>query len=1154
MKKTVLSIILIAFGITLNAQTYVNQNATGANNGTSWADAYTDLHTALFNTTSGEIWVAQGTYVPSKTFTGNIPADNRQKTFRVKNNVQVYGGFTGTETLLSERNWKANPTIVSGNLGGGTKVYNVVRFDANNNTTVFDGFIVQDGSATSTNATGSEQFGAGIYMNLASPTIRNCKIQNNVTLQHGGGVFINGGATPVIENCEFVNNSTTTYDAGALYINGVTSSARVVNCLFNQNVAARYAGALVIQNTLASFVTNCTFVNNQRGTGTGKSIFHSVSTGTPVMTISNCMFYGNTPGNGDEVNRNGMGQYHIKNCFSQVGAIDFTGAASITASLSGNPFFTDYTNGDFTLLCKSLAVNAGNASGLTIPATDLNGNPRTNGTIDIGAFENNISSIGIEANKTSICLGDYVVLRGTCDPAGYTWSNGVTNNVAFYPTSTQTYTCTGLTAGSTDQITIEVVSIANENVNAPTTICSGSNASVTLANSAIGAQYFLRDNSNNLIVDGPVAGTGAAINFTANNLNSTTTFNVVGATNAQIVPVPDFAVDFDGINDKIGTNYYFPTTSKLSLEAWIYPEATTYKRIITSFSGSNPYASDVVFDTYNATDNGRGLRLVIGTSNTASVANVLTLNAWNHVAATFNSGVINFYVNGASVGTFTVATTTLLTNVTRSMTIGEDYVTGPANEFFNGKIDEVRIWKRTLSQTEIAANMNNCLTGNEDSLEVYYRMNEGTSSIINDLSGNGKHGTLYTSDAINHWLSSNISCGSTLNVSNNFGHALDFDGINDMVNTSFTMPATSTFSIEGWVYPRSTNYDRLFSNYSTPLNGTIVIDTYSATNNGTALRFNVYGTSNAIYTVGAPNVLTLNAWNHVACTFNNGVMTIYVNGFEAGTGTAPFTSIPQIATNLCFGEDFVPGTAEYLNGKMDEVRVWGKALNQTEIMTNMNNCLTGTETDLLAYYNFENGIGTVVSDLTIGQKDGLMQNMDAATDWVSGQFSCETNCSLQMAQTVTVNVTTIDKTISVAFDSISATQAGASYQWLDCNNAYSVISGETAQSFTPTVNGSYAVAITLNSCTDTSACINFNSVSLKKLESGSFILFPNPASSTLTIKSKEIVEKLEIYDMLGTLVQSETKNCFSVEQLISGIYIVQIKTSRGISSMRFIKE
>ena len=81
MKKILLSIILIVLGLIINAQiTYVNLNATGANNGTSWTDAYTDLHSATYNTTSGEIWVAKGTYIPSKTFTGNIPANTKQKT------------------------------------------------------------------------------------------------------------------------------------------------------------------------------------------------------------------------------------------------------------------------------------------------------------------------------------------------------------------------------------------------------------------------------------------------------------------------------------------------------------------------------------------------------------------------------------------------------------------------------------------------------------------------------------------------------------------------------------------------------------------------------------------------------------------------------------------------------------------------------------------------------------------------------------------------------------------------------------------------------------------------------------------------------------------------------------------------------------------
>ncbi|MBK6833507.1 MAG: T9SS type A sorting domain-containing protein [Bacteroidetes bacterium] len=1153
MKKTVLIIILFALGFTINAQTtYVNINATGANNGTSWADAYTDLHSATYNTTSGEIWVAAGTYVPTRSFTGNIPANNTQKTFRIVNNVKVYGGFNGTETLISQRNWKTNITVLSGDFGA-SKSFNVIRFDANTNATELDGFTIEKGSATGTVT--AEHLGGAIYMTTnSSPIIRNCVFKNNIAQQHGGAIYVTGGS-PEFLNCEFKNNSTVLYDAGALYISAATSTS-IVNCLFNNNVATRYGGALLLANTTTSFITNCTFVNNQAVNNSGKTIFHSVTAGSPTMTVSNCIFYANTPTIGDEIYTNGAGIYHVKNCLSPGLGTDYTASSSQTNNLTGVPFFTDYINNDFTLQCKSPAVNTGNASGLTIPSVDLAGNPRTTNTIDMGAFENNTSSIGIEANKTSICSGEAIILRGTCDATGYTWSGGVTNGVAFYPTSTQTYTCTGTSSSTIDSITIEVANITNEALSGPTTVCAGSTATINIANSTNGVQYFLRDNATDYIVDGPIAGTGSALNFSTGNLSASTTYNVIANSNPVVSAAPGTALDFDGSNDKITTNYFFPTTSNLTLEAWIYPESGVYGRILTSFNGgSSSNASDVIFDNANAvTNNGRALRLVIGTTYTASVPNVLTLNAWNHVAATFNNGVIILYVNGASVGTFTIAATTLLTNTIRPLTIGEDYLQGSVAEYFNGKIDEVRIWKRTLSQSEIAANMNSCLTGPQNQLEVYYKMDEGTGTLINDFSGNARNGTFTNGTANNHWVTSSRSCNEIVSLPTGTGSALDFDGTNDVVMTTFKMPATSVFSVEGWVFPRSTNYDRFISNYAFPLNGAMIIDSYNATNNGRALRFNVYGTGNTVFTISAPSVLTLNAWNHIACTFNNGVMTAYVNGFEVVTGTAPFTSIPQISSSFVFGEDFVPGTAEYLNGKLDEIRFWNKALNQTEIMTNMNSCLTGAEADLLAYYNFENGSGRIVSDMTVNENDGFMQNMDAATDWVAGQFSCETNCSLEMTQTHTVNVTSVSNAITYTSTSISATQSGASYQWLDCNNAYAAISGETAQTFTPTINGSYAVAITLNSCTDTSVCTTFNSVSLKTLGTEAFTLFPNPTSNNLTIKSNEVIEKIEVYNVLGTLVLSETITSFSVAELTKGIYILQIKTAKGTGTTRFIKE
>lgn len=93
---------------------YVNESGSSSNNCSSWTDAC-DLQTALIKATAGdEIWVAAGTYRPTAR---NHPADPRSATFVVKPGVALYGGFAGTETGREQRDWQADPTILSGDIG-----------------------------------------------------------------------------------------------------------------------------------------------------------------------------------------------------------------------------------------------------------------------------------------------------------------------------------------------------------------------------------------------------------------------------------------------------------------------------------------------------------------------------------------------------------------------------------------------------------------------------------------------------------------------------------------------------------------------------------------------------------------------------------------------------------------------------------------------------------------------------------------------------------------------------------------------------------------------------------------------------------------------------------------------------------------------------
>ncbi|HEY3169483.1 MAG TPA: DUF1565 domain-containing protein, partial [Thermoanaerobaculia bacterium] len=155
---------------------YVRSTASGANNGTSWADAYTSLQTALTAATSGdEIWVAAGTYKPTDT------AD-RTFNFALKNGVGVYGGFAGTETMLSQRNPAANVTILSGDIGtvgmATDNSYHVVTSGSTvTATAILDGFTVTGGRADG----GADPIdrGGGVYTSVGSPTFVRCIFSGN---------------------------------------------------------------------------------------------------------------------------------------------------------------------------------------------------------------------------------------------------------------------------------------------------------------------------------------------------------------------------------------------------------------------------------------------------------------------------------------------------------------------------------------------------------------------------------------------------------------------------------------------------------------------------------------------------------------------------------------------------------------------------------------------------------------------------------------------------------------------------------------------------------------------------------------------------------------------------------------------------------------
>ncbi len=271
MNKHILSSIAFLI-ISLNSYSqivYVKQNAAGLNNGSNWQNAYTDLSTAINSTSSGEIWVSGGTYFPLTDLNEQIPTNPRLKTFKLKPNIAIYGGFSGFETNLNQRNWVDNQTILSGEIGNPNDltdnlihVVSCEYLNLNENT-ILDGLIITKGYATTTGGSG---YGGGIYVyhtSNGSFKMKNCVIEENYSAGFGGGMYI-FNSHPLIENCIFRNNAA--YNGGAMEI--YYCNATIKQCQFFQNTATGHAlhwgegGGIRINGYSSPKIINNSFTNN----------------------------------------------------------------------------------------------------------------------------------------------------------------------------------------------------------------------------------------------------------------------------------------------------------------------------------------------------------------------------------------------------------------------------------------------------------------------------------------------------------------------------------------------------------------------------------------------------------------------------------------------------------------------------------------------------------------------------------------------------------------------------------------------------------------------------------------------------------------------------------------------------------------------------
>ena len=288
---------------------YVNAaTATGAHDGTSWTDAYSDLAAALAAEPAGtKFWVAKGIYKPS--------AASRSAAFTVKPDMAVYGGFAGTETILGQRNPAANPTVLSGDIDSndtgvngidadtskivGNNSYHVVVLDGTTGTisssTILDGLTITGGKADA--AGYPDNKGGGVLCNTAcDATLSNLYFAGNYAAYIGGAFYIEGASSPLVTNTTFAGNAAVNGGAVFQYL-GAGTAPVYANVTFAGNSVSDYGGAIYNYQTTGSAslaMTNVTFSDNHAGYG-GGAMAHYNCGATLTSTLTNAIIWGNTP-------------------------------------------------------------------------------------------------------------------------------------------------------------------------------------------------------------------------------------------------------------------------------------------------------------------------------------------------------------------------------------------------------------------------------------------------------------------------------------------------------------------------------------------------------------------------------------------------------------------------------------------------------------------------------------------------------------------------------------------------------------------------------------------------------------------------------------------------------------------------------------------
>lgn len=545
-------------------------------------------------------------------------------------------------------------------------------------------------------------------------------------------------------------------------------------------------------------------------------------------------------------------------------------------------------------------------------------------------------------------------------------------------------------------------------------------------------------------------------------LSDDTTF-YVAATDTNTALLFDYNNDHVSID---GFSYNGTGYTEMTVETWV-KTSNAGNQMIASFDRSEFWRLELNGTAAGAGQLGFGIRTNAGQLDFGGNARVDD-GQWHHVAAVYDNGIVNLYIDGLLDAT-TIFGTTFGRPLTRFgfLGIGSEAptfngATGP-NTRFDGEIDEFRIWSVARTAAQISSSMNTCLTGSEAGLEVYFPMDEATGTTITSLAGTGvigqlnnftpattwSYGALVSCDCESNRVPVNVSIGSTSlidrKINCNIVDSLDAGagytsylwstgettqkihslspGIYDVTVTGGACSGSHSASIVGKNHSQNallldggndylaieklayqgTNYTELtvetWLKTSTVAN--MIIASFDRSEywrlevdgDGAGpgqIGFDIF-TNAGILDFGSNARIDDGQWHHVAAVFDNGTVTIYIDGIVDATttrGTRFGNNVPRYGFIGTGSEsptyNGARGPNNHFNGELDDFKVWDVARTQAQIRDDMCRHVAGSENGLNLYYKFDE---TTASDTAKDYSNKPLCNarlFNGATRVVSG--------------------------------------------------------------------------------------------------------------------------------------------------------------------------